>query len=51
MNDATGEFSNMVIDLVAEYIGFEWNVFLRVYDKEKDEDMKPTKDKNEKFRY
>ncbi len=51
MNDATGEFSNMVIDLVAEYIGFEWNVYLRVYDKEKDEDMKPTKDKNEKFRY
>ncbi len=51
MNDATGEFSNLVIDLVAEYANFEWVVYLRVYDKEKDEDMKPTKDKNEKYRY
>ncbi len=51
MNDATGEFSNMVIDLVAEYIGFEWNVFVRIYDKEKDEEVKPSKDKNDKYRY
>jgi len=51
MNDATGEFSNLVIDLVAEYANFEWIVYLRIYDKEKDEDMKPTKDKNGKYRY
>ncbi|MFT3846281.1 MAG: hypothetical protein QM725_14595 [Lacibacter sp.] len=51
MNDVTGEFSNMVIDLVAEYIGFEWTVFLRVYDKEKDDEIKPSKDKNDKYRF
>lgn len=51
INDATGEFSNLVIDLAAEYENFEWIVYLRVYDKEKDEDMKPSKDKNDKYRY
>lgn len=51
INDATGEFSNLVIDLAAEYENFEWIVYLRVYDKEKDEDMKPSKDKNAKYRY
>lgn len=51
MNDVTGEFSNLVIDLIAEYSNFEWIVYLRIYDKEKDEDMKPTKDKNDKYRY
>ncbi len=51
MNDVTGEFGNLVIDLVAEYANFEWIVYVRIYDKEKDEDMKPTKDKNEKYRY
>ncbi len=51
INDVTGEFSNLVIDLIAEYANFEWVVYVRIYDKEKDEDMKPTKDKNEKYRY
>lgn len=51
INDVTGEFGNLVIDLVAEYANFEWIVYVRIYDKEKDEDMKPTKDKNEKYRY
>ncbi|MBK8087865.1 MAG: hypothetical protein IPK31_07910 [Chitinophagaceae bacterium] len=51
MNDVTGEFGNLVIDLVAEYANFEWIVYVRIYDKEKDEDMKPTKDKNDKYRY
>ncbi len=51
MNDVTGEFSSLVIDLVAEYDKFEWVIYLRVYDKEKDEDMKPSKDKNDPWRY
>ena len=51
MNDVTGEFSKLVIDLVAEYANFEWIVYLRIYDKEKDEDMKPSKDRNDKYRY
>lgn len=51
INDVTGEFSNLVIDLVAEYLNFEWTVYLRIYDKEKDEDMKPSKDQNDKYRY
>lgn len=51
MNDVTGEFGNLVIDLVAEYTNFEWIVYVRIYDREKDEDMKPTKDKNDKYRY
>ncbi len=51
MNDVTGEFGNLVIDLVAEYANFEWIVYVRIYDKEKDEDMKPTKEKNDKYRY
>ncbi len=49
INDATKELSKMVIDLVAEYDKFEWVIYLRVYDKEKDEEMKPTKDTNDRF--
>lgn len=51
INDVTGEFSRMVIDLVAEYQRFEWVVYLRVYDKEKDEEMRPSKDTNDPWRY
>lgn len=51
MNDNTGEFSNLVIDLVAEYDKFEWVIYLRIYDKEKDEEMKPTKDTKDPLRY
>ena len=51
INDATGEFSKLVIDLVAEYDKFEWVIYLRVYDKEKDEEIKPTKDTNDPLRY
>lgn len=51
INDATGEFSRMVIDLVAEYQHFEWVIYLRVYDKEKDDEMRPTKDTNDPWRY
>ncbi len=51
INDATGEFSKLVVDLVAEYDKFEWVIYLRVYDKEKDEEMKPTKDRNDPLRY
>ncbi len=51
INDATGEFSRMVIDLIAEYHNFEWVVYLRVYDKEKDEEMRPSKDTNDPWRY
>jgi hypothetical protein len=51
INDATGEFSRMVIDLVAEYRNFEWLMYLRVYDKEKDEEMRPSKDTNDPWRY
>jgi len=51
INDATGEFSRMVIDLVAEYRNFEWIMYLRVYDKEKDEEMRPSKDTNDPWRY
>ncbi|RXK60751.1 hypothetical protein ESA94_09820 [Lacibacter luteus] len=51
INDATGEFSKLVIDLIAEYQNFEWVVYLRVYDKEKDEEMRPSKDTNDPWRY
>lgn len=51
INDATGEFSKLVIDLIAEYQNFEWVIYLRVYDKEKDEDMRPSKDTNDPWRY
>jgi hypothetical protein len=51
IKDVTGEFSRMVIDLVAEYQRFEWTIYLRVYDKEKDEEIRPTKDKNDPWRY
>ncbi|TWI83028.1 hypothetical protein IQ13_1134 [Lacibacter cauensis] len=51
INDATGEFSKLVIDLIAEFQNFEWVVYLRVYDKEKDEEMRPSKDTNDPWRY
>lgn len=51
INDVTGEFGNLIIDLLAEYANFEWIVYVRIYDKEKDEETKPTKDKNDKYRY
>lgn len=35
-------YRNLVVDLVAEYINFQWTVYLRVYDKVKDEEVRPT---------
>ncbi len=45
MNEEAGDFKNMVVDLVAEYVNFEWVVYLRVYDREKDEEIRPTENK------
>lgn len=42
IKDATDLYKNLVVDLVAEYINFQWTVYLRAYDKEKDEEMRPT---------
>lgn len=42
INENQAPHSNIVIDLVAENIGFEWVIWLRVYDKERDADMRPT---------
>ncbi len=42
VKDAPEEYKNLVVDLVAEYINFQWTIYLRAYDKEKDEEMKPT---------
>jgi hypothetical protein len=42
INENQAPHSNIVIDLVAENIGFEWIIWLRVYDKERDADMRPT---------
>jgi hypothetical protein len=39
--------SNLLIDLVAENIGFEWVIWLRVYEKERDADMRPTEKNDE----
>jgi hypothetical protein len=35
-------YKNLVVDLVAEYVNFQWTVYLRVYDKVKDEEVRPT---------
>jgi hypothetical protein len=35
-------YSNLVVDLIAEYVNFQWTVYLRVYDKVKDEEIRPT---------
>jgi hypothetical protein len=43
-DDEAGEFKNMVVDLVAEYVNFEWIIYVRVYDREKDEEVRPTKE-------
>lgn len=51
INDVTGEYSKLVVELVAEYDKFEWIVYLRVYEKEKDEEMKPTKETNDRYRF
>lgn len=42
INPGQAPGSNILIDLVAENIGFEWMIWLRVYDKERDADMRPT---------
>lgn len=42
LNENQAPHSNLVIDLVAENVGFEWIIWLRVYDKERDADMRPT---------
>ncbi len=36
------DYKNLVIDLIAEYANFEWVIYLRVYDKEKDSEIKPS---------
>lgn len=51
INDVTGEYSKLVVELVAEYDKFEWIVYLRVYEKENDEEMKPTKETNDRYRF
>jgi hypothetical protein len=35
-------YSNLVVDLIAEYVNFQWTVYLRVYDKMKDEEIRPS---------
>ncbi|HMO32979.1 MAG TPA: hypothetical protein PKE63_01865 [Lacibacter sp.] len=42
LNEKLAPHSNLVIDLVAENVGFVWVIWLRVYDKERDTDMRPT---------
>lgn len=42
MSTADDTFRNLVVDLIAEYINFHWTVYVRVYDKEKDEEIRPT---------
>jgi hypothetical protein len=42
MKNASDAYRNMVVDLVAEYTNFQWTIYLRVFDKEKDEEMRPT---------
>lgn len=43
-SNVTGVFKNLVVDLVAEYVNFEWAIYVRVYDREKDDEIKPTKE-------
>ncbi len=42
MSSASDLYKHLVVDLVAEYINFQWTVYLRVFDKEKDEEIRPT---------
>lgn len=42
MQNDVSIYRNLVVDLVAEYTNFQWTVYLRVYDKEKDEEVGPT---------
>ncbi len=42
MGGSDDVFKHLVVDLVAEYINFQWSVYVRVYDKEKDEEIRPT---------
>jgi hypothetical protein len=41
---STGDdmYKHMVVDLVAEYTNFQWTVYVRVFDKVKDEEIRPT---------
>jgi hypothetical protein len=42
MQDDETVYHNLVVDLVAEYVNFQWTVYLRVFDKVKDEEVRPT---------
>lgn len=42
MEDDGTVYRNLVLDLVAEYTNFQWTVYIRVYDKVKDEEIRPT---------
>lgn len=42
LKQGNGTYGQMVIDLSGAYINFEWVIFLRIYEKEKDEDMRPS---------
>jgi hypothetical protein len=42
MGNDDDAYKHLVVDLVAEYINFQWSVYVRVYDKEKDEEIRPT---------
>ncbi len=42
VKDAPDEYKKLVVDLVAEYINFQWAIYVRAYDKEKDDEIKPT---------
>lgn len=42
LRDRVNAESKLVIDLVAENINFTWVIWVRVYDREQDADMRPT---------
>lgn len=42
LRDREHALSKLVIDLVAENINFSWVIWVRVYDREQDADMRPT---------
>jgi hypothetical protein len=42
MQDDETVYRNLVVDLVAEYVNFQWTVYVRVFDKVKDEEIRPT---------
>jgi hypothetical protein len=49
LNESSASHSNLLIDLVAENIGFEWVIWLRVYDKERDADVRPTENDSDGY--